>query len=586
MGEIQDAVSKGYFTAELSDIGPKADYGYSLDGGPVRADPRSGWQPEGPEGLSRIVDHDSFTWSDRSWRGIHLPSAVIYELHIGTFTPQGTFDGVIDKLDHLIQLGVSAIEVMPVAEFPGARGWGYDGVNLYAPHHNYGGPEGLRRLVDACHARGVGVILDVVYNHLGPSGNYLGEFGPYFTDRYHTPWGQAVNLDGPGSDEVRRFVIDNAIQWLRDYHCDGLRIDAVHALFDLSEIHILEELSREVGELSAITGWRRWLIAEFDRNDPRLIRSVDAGGFGIDAQWLDDFHHCVHALLTGETDGYYGDFGSLDDLATSLQRAYVYQGRYSVRRNRRHGRPADGLFGSSFIGYTQNHDHIGNRARGDRLASTLSAGRLAAAAALTLSAPFIPMLFQGEEWGASTPFAYFTDHTDPSLADAVRQGRQHEFEAFGWQPHQVPDPQDPATFKASCLDWTEIEDPRHHRLLEWYQALIRLRRSYPELGDGRLDRLRFDSHSENAFSVSRGAISVVVNLGLEETMIAVKDLDGKECHFDIEISSDPSAKAAGTFLTLPADSVSVLSIAPRFPQGHIRAATVGERHLTTTLGEP
>ena len=585
MGRLDDAVSKGWFATEVSDGGPGTDYGYSIDGGPVRADPRSGWQPGGPEGPSRLVDHSSFSWSDQSWRGFHLPSAVLYELHVGTFSPQGTFDGVIAKLDHLIALGVNAVEIMPVAEFPGTRGWGYDGVNLYAPHHSYGGPDGLRRLVDACHARGLGVILDVVYNHLGPSGNYLGEFGPYFTDLYRTPWGQAVNLDGRGSDEVRRFVIDNAIQWLRDYHCDGLRIDAVHALFDLSEIHILEELSNEVRELSAATGWRRWLIAEFDRNDPRLVRDLEAGGYGIDAQWLDDFHHSLHALLTGESDGYYSDFGSLDDLATSLRRAYVYDGRYSAFRDRRHGRAADGLSGSSFIGYSQNHDHIGNRAIGDRLASTLSAGRLSAAAAITLTAPFVPMLFQGEEWGASAPFAYFTDHTDPSLAAAVTEGRRHEFEAFGWECDRVPDPQDPATFDASCLDWTEIESPRHCELLEWHKALIRLRQNYPELSDGRLDMLRFHAHTRDAFSVSRGAVTVAVNLGLEETMIPISDREGNSCRFDIKISSHPECKAMGMLLALPGDSVSVLSTYPSSLSSHFGSAARSSRRPTSTDAE-
>ncbi len=566
MDRMDDATSKGWFETTAVVRAPGFDYGFSLDGGPLRADPRSAWQPEGPEGRSRVVDHGSFAWSDRAWRGFHLPSAVLYEFHVGTFSPEGTFDGAIERLDHLVGLGVSAIEVMPVAEFPGTRGWGYDGVNLFAPHHSYGGPDGLRRLVDACHAHGIAVIVDVVYNHLGPSGNYLGEFGPYFTDRYRTPWGQAVNFDGPGSDEVRRFVIDNAVQWLRDYHCDGLRLDAVHALFDMSELHIVEELSQEVAELSASSRWRRWIIAEFDRNDPRLVRSRDAGGLGVDAQWLDDFHHSLYGLLSGERDGYYRDFGSIGDLAVALSQAYVYQGRYSVARGRRHGRTSDGLSGSSFVGYSQNHDQIGNRARGDRSAENLSAGRLAAAGALTVVAPFVPMLFQGEEWGASARFAYFTDHTDPWLAEAVRDGRRREFEAFGWEPDQVPDPQDLATFEMSRLDWSEVECGSNRRLLDWYRALIAIRRSHPELLDGRLDLLRVEATGEQVFTVSRGAITVAVNLGNDEATLQMPDDGNPDTKFAILVSSNPAARISGAYLALPGDAVSVLSAESGPPQ--------------------
>ena len=579
MEPIDAGPSKGWFETTAVVRAPGLGYGFSLDGGPLRADPRSAWQPEGPEGPSRVVEHGSFTWSDRSWRGFHLPSAVLYELHVGTFSPEGTFDGAIGRLDHLADLGVSAIEVMPVAEFPGTRGWGYDGVNLFAPHHSYGGPDGLRRLVDACHARGIAVILDVVYNHLGPSGNYLGEFGPYFTDRYRTPWGQAVNFDGPGSDEVRRFVIDNAVQWLRDYHCDGLRLDAVHALFDMSELHILEEMSREVAELSSATGWRRWLIAEFDRNDPRLVRSRDAGGLGVDAQWLDDFHHSLYGLLSGERDGYYRDFGSLGDLSTALTQAYVYQGRYSVTRGCRHGRTSDGLSGSSFVGYSQNHDQIGNRAPGDRSAANLSGGRLAAAAALTFVAPFVPMLFQGEEWGASTPFAYFTDHTDPDLAQAVRDGRRREFEAFGWKPDQIPDPEDLATFEMSRLDWSEVRLASHRDLLDWYRALIAIRRSRPELLDGRLDKVFVERAGEQVFTVSRGAITVAANLGNDEAAVPMPGNRVPDSRYAVLVSSNPAARISGDYLTLPGDAVSVLCAESAPPQHYFNPAPSGSGRL-------
>ncbi|HEX9969988.1 MAG TPA: malto-oligosyltrehalose trehalohydrolase, partial [Acidimicrobiales bacterium] len=352
----------GRWAAEVEDAGPGVAYAFVLDGGEPVPDPRSPSQPEGVFGPSVVVDHTAFPWTDTGWRGIHLPSAVLYELHVGTFTPEGTFEAVIEKLDHLVDLGVTAVELLPVNEFSGTRGWGYDGVDLWAPHHHYGGPEGLKLLVDACHHRGLGVILDVVYNHLGPAGNYLGQFGPYFTDRYHTPWGDAVNLDGPGSDEVRAFFVDNACMWLRDYHFDGLRIDAVHALVDTSATHLLEEMAVAVERLAAEQGRPLFLIAESDLNDPRVVRRREVGGYGIDAQWSDDFHHALHAVLTGERDGYYADFGSLGQLAKSLRQAYVYDGGYSPHRRRRHGRSPAGLPPTRFLGYLQNHDQVGNRA--------------------------------------------------------------------------------------------------------------------------------------------------------------------------------------------------------------------------------
>jgi maltooligosyltrehalose trehalohydrolase len=491
-----------------------ARYRFTLDGGPERPDPRSAWQPEGVDGPSALVDHNRFAWGDGAWRGAVLAGSVIYECHIGTFTPEGTFDAAIHRLDHLVELGVGALELMPVAEFPGRRGWGYDGVALWAPHHAYGGPDGLKRLVDAAHARGLAVVLDVVYNHLGPAGNHLGEFGPYFTDRYTTPWGAALNVDGPGSDEVRRFVVDNACMWLEDYHLDGLRLDAVHAIVDQSAYHLLEELADAVAALAARTGRARWLIAESDRNDPRLVRPVAAGGYGLDAVWSDEFHHALHAVLTGERDGYYADFGSLAHLAAAIDGAWVYGRHYSPFRGRHHGRPAGDLDGRHVVVCLQNHDQIGNRARGERIGTLVGPGRLAIGAAVLLSSRYVPMLFQGEEWGASTPWQYFTDHHDPELAAAVRDGRRREFAAFGWDPAQIPDPQDPATSAASTLDWAEAERPGHRELLAWYRRLLALRRELPELADGRRSStsVRY-SDADGWLIVERGAVTVAANLG-------------------------------------------------------------------------
>lgn len=550
------ATAGGWHEADVDDAGPGADYGFSLDGGPVLPDPRSSWQPAGVDGPSRAVDHAAFAWTDAAWRGVHLPSAVLYELHVGTFTPEGTFDTAIARLDHLVDLGVDAVELLPVAQFPGARGWGYDGVDLFAPHASYGGPDGLKRLVDACHARGLGVVMDVVYNHLGPAGNYLGSYGPYFTDRYATPWGQAVNLDGAGSDEVRAFFVDNALMWLRDYHCDGLRLDAVHAILDTSATHLLEEIATRIEALSAALGRPLFAVAESDLNDPRVVRRREVGGYGMDAQWSDDFHHAVHAALTGERDGYYADFGSLADVATALRRAFVYGGDFSAFRGRRHGRIDPALSGSRFLAYAQNHDQVGNRARGERSAALMSPGRLRLAAALVLTSPFVPMLFQGEEWGAGTPFQYFTDHADPALGRAVSDGRRCEFVAFGWEPADVPDPQDPATFQRSKLDWSELGEKEHAAVLDWHRRLIALRRSVPALADGRLDAVecRFDDEG-GSLVVRRGPVTVAGNIGAFPVEVAV---DG-----GVVLASDGAHLGAGGVLRLAPDAVGVVARGPR-----------------------
>jgi len=540
-----------------------ARYGFSLDGGPVRPDPRAASQPEGVHARSAVVDHDDFAWGDGAWRGRPLSSAVLYECHVGTFTPEGTFDAAAGRLDHLVDLGVDAVELLPVAEAPGRWGWGYDGVSLWAPHHRYGGPDGLKRFVDAAHRRDLAVVLDVVYNHLGPSGNYLGELGPYFTDRYRTPWGAAINVDGPGSDEVRRFIVDNACSWLVDYHLDGLRLDAVHAIVDQSAYHLLEELAEAVGRVGETTGVARWVIAESDRNDPRLVRPRRLGGYGLDASWSDEFHHALHAVLTGETDGYYADFGELSHLARALVGGWVYGRHYSAFRDRHHGLPAGDLPGSCFVVCLQNHDQVGNRALGERIAALVSPGRLAAGVALLLGSPYVPMLFQGEEWAASSPWQYFTDHDDPDLAEAVSAGRRREFAAFGWDPATVPDPQDEQTWRRSLLDWDELGRPDHARVLAWYRCLLRLRKEVPELAG--CDRTAAGveySETERWLILRRGRVAVVANLsptprrfalGGPGTLLAAWD-EGSSLDADGELSL-PGEGAAVVALTEPTDRV-------------------------------
>jgi maltooligosyltrehalose trehalohydrolase len=545
----------GWWSVEAPGTPPGTDYAFAVDGGPPLPDPRSPWQPDGVHGRSRLLDHAAFSWTDARWQPPPLAAGVVYELHVGTFTPEGTFEAAIGRLDHLVALGVTHVELMPVAAFSGARGWGYDGVALYAPHHAYGGPEGLKRLVDACHARGLAVLLDVVYNHLGPSGNYLGHYGPYFTDRYRTPWGDAVNLDGPDSDEVRRFFLDNALTWLGDYHIDGLRIDAVHAIVDTSAIHLLEALAAEVAALQARLGRHLVLVAESDLNDPRVIRRPEVGGYGIDAQWNEDFHHALHSALTGERHGYYADFGSLEDVARTLCQGFLYDGRHSAYRRRRHGRPAADLSGHRFLGFVQNHDQIGNRATGDRLSQLVGAGRLRIAAALVFTAPFVPLLFQGEEWGAGTPFLYFTDHDDPDLGRAVREGRQREFAAFGWDPARIPDPQAPETFRRSRLDWAEPRREPHAGLLEWHRRLIRLRRAQPALADGCLERVHV-RHDEAArwIVVERGPITVACNLADAPRRIGLAP--GRPTH--LLLASEAPTMLRADALELPADAVAIL----------------------------
>jgi maltooligosyltrehalose trehalohydrolase len=532
---------------------PGTRYGYSLDGGEVRPDPRSGSQPDGVLGLSEVLDHGAYAWSDAGWKGLTLAGAVLYELHAGTFTPKGTFDGIVDHLPHLVALGVDAIELMPVAEFSGDRGWGYDGADLFAPHHSYGGPAGLKRLVDACHASGLGVVMDVLYNHLGPVGNFLSEFGPYFSDRHQTGWGAGFNFDGHASDEVRRFVLDNALMWLRDYHLDGLRLDAVHAIADESRLHVLEQLATEVDALSSELRRATFVIAESDLNDPRYVRSRDAGGFGLDAAWSDDWHHALHTALTGERTGYYEDFGSLEILSKVLRQAWAYDGEWSTHRQKIRGGSTAGLPAHSFVIALQNHDQVGNRATGDRLGALVKEGALKAAAALLLTAPFTPMLFQGEEWAASSPFAYFTDHADPRLGQAVSEGRRSEFARFGWDPDRVLDPQDPQTFGRSKLIWAELDVPFHHRMLEWYRKLILLRRrlATPRGSAGEGLHVEVDQQARTV-AFQRDRIIVNVNLGERDWACAMSGSDR------LLMASDPAIKPHDGSLCMPPSSVVIL----------------------------
>ena len=494
------------------------DYAFVLDDGPPLPDPRSPWQPSGVHGPSRTVDHSRFSWTDHGWQTPPLASAIFYELHIGTFTPEGTFDAAIARIPHLLDLGITHIELMPVAEFPGDWGWGYDSVDLYAPHHSYGGPDGLKRLVNALHASGLAVVLDVVYNHFGPTGTYWRRFGPYFNDEYHTPWGAAVNLCGPDSDPVRAFLIDNALMWLRDYHFDGLRIDAVHALVDTSATHFLEELMARVTSLEAEQGRHLAVIAESDLNDPRLVRSRDLGGFGLSAQWSDDFHHALHTVLTGERRGYYQDFGSLKQLAKAIELGFVYDGCYSAFRRRRHGRALEAVPLTRLLGYLQNHDQVGNRAAGDRIGALASTGLLKIGAALVLLGPFVPMIFQGEEWAAGTPFAYFTNHQDPEVAKAVTEGRRREFAAFGWPTDQIPDPQARETFRRSKLNWAEIRRAGHRDMLAWYRDLIRLRKDTPELRSAPA-KIRWIDEAKKLLVMDRGGIQMACNFGAAEVTV-------------------------------------------------------------------
>jgi len=545
----------GWWRRDVAEAHPGMDYAFFIDDDPKPyPDPRAQWQPNGVHQRSRIYDQSVFAWSDQGFRPTPLASAIIYELHIGTFTSQGTFASAIEKLKYLADLGVTHVELMPVAAFAGNRGWGYDGVALYAVHAPYGEPDALKGFVNAAHNSGLAVVLDVVYNHFGPVGNYSGKFGPYLTEAHRTPWGGAVNLEESGSDQVRRFFCDNARMWLRDFHIDGLRLDAVHAFVDRSAIHFLEQLSVEVDAMQAELNRSLVLIAESDLNDPRIVTPRECGGLGMDAQWSDDFHHALFSVLSGESQGgYYEDFGQLSHLAKSLQSTYVYDGIYSKYRNRIHGRPVVDLPRSKFIGFIQNHDQVGNRAIGDRLSEVAGFDRAKIGAALLLASPFVPLLFQGEEWAASSPFQYFADHDDPAMARLVREGRRQEFTSFGWAPNSIPDPGALDTFERSKLNWQEQDVGYHREMLEWYRALIKLRRDTPALNEAgsRQVRVQWDEVSKMIL-VAHGGIVVSCNLSSNAQRVEVPD--DKE----ILLASRKGVRLESHAIDLPSNSVVIL----------------------------
>jgi maltooligosyltrehalose trehalohydrolase len=557
---------RGYWQVTAEDVPLDCAYRYRLNGSRSRPDPASRVQQEGVHGSSRFDDPHSFRWNDASWRGIELESMVMYELHVGTFTPEGTFEAIIPRLDELSAVGVNAIELMPVAQFPGERNWGYDGVYPFAVQYSYGGPQGLKHLVQECHARGMAVLLDVVYNHLGPEGNYLEEFGPYFTDRYRTPWGKAVNFDGPDSDEVRNFFIENALFWFECYHLDALRLDAVHGIYDMSAVPFLQELAQRVDAFSRTAGRRHYLIAESDLNDTRIIRPPELGGFGIDAQWCDDFHHSIHTLLAGDRSGYYEDFGSLEDLVKSFREGFVYSGQYSRYRRRRHGNSTTTCPTRRFVVSSQNHDQIGNRLLGDRLPSLVSFEAVKLAAAAVILSPHIPLFFMGEEYAEEAPFLYFVDHSDPQLLEAVRKGRREEFGAFRWEG-EPPDPADAQTFLRSKLRWEERSSHKHKTVLEYYRQLLALRKEIPALAHPSLEHVEavgFESartvllrrwwrrsHVVALFNFSKAASALEIPLPAGAWNIV---LDSADTTWGGEGSSVPRVVRSGDRITLSPQS--------------------------------
>ena len=542
-------------TIETADWG--SDYAFLLDDDMTPLpDPRGMEAVHGVHGPSRLYDQHAFPWHDANWKGYPLPAAVIYEIHIGTFTKAGTFDSAIERLPYLRDLGITHVELMPVAEFPGDFGWGYDGVGLFAVTSIYGGPDGLKRFVNACHQNGLAVVLDVVYNHFGPVGAYANRFGPYLTNKHITPWGDAVNFEEGGSDEVRRFFIDNALMWFRDFHCDGLRLDATHEYMDRSAIHFMEQLSAAAENMSAVVGRRLILIAESDLNNPDTVRSREAGGYGMDAQWSDDFHHSLFTVLQKEEagKGYYDDFGSFDFLAKSITSMFVYDGQYSKYRGRSHGRPVEGLSAHHFITFIQNHDQIGNRAIGDRIEHIVGMERAKVAAGLVLTAPSLPMLFQGEEFAASTPFQYFAHHEDSEMARAVSTGRKKDFACFGWTEDEIPDPEDKATFERSKLDWSELDKGKHAEMLDWTRKLIHLRHCSLSLNDGDLGHTIVDvDGKEQWLLMKRGLVHVALNLGKGTKSFPMPD--GAK----LLLASNASVTVDSGQVLLPPDTLAILS---------------------------
>jgi len=541
-------VERGYWRAEVEDIPAGTRYLYILDESVERPDPASFYQPKGVHGPSEVVDHAEFEWNDADWSPPATHQMIIYELHIGTFTEEGTFDGAIAKLDHLVELGINMVELMPVAQFSGWRNWGYDGVYPYAVQNSYGGPNALKRFVNECHRRGIGVILDVVYNHLGPEGNYLRDFGPYFTDSYSTPWGEAINLDGPYSDEVRDFFINNAIYWMEQYHIDALRLDATHTIFDMRPEHFLSELKRRTTERASQLKRRFYLIAETNLNDPKLVRPSSKGGYGLDGMWNEDFHHSIHSFLTGQRDGYYVDYGKMEHILKCLNDGFTYTGQYSEFRKRSHGAPVSDIAYHRFIAFLQNHDQVGNRPLGERLSVLVPFQALKAAAVVLFLSPFVPLIFMGEEFAEENPFFYFIDHQDPALVKAVREGRKKEFEDFHW-PESPPDPKAEKTFYRSKINWQRLNMSREKGLFELYRQLIRLRKEESALkntiadsivADAEATVLKIERRSESYEEVIVG----LVNLGPEGQSVRLPDAD-------IVLLSTEEERFAGSRQTLP-----------------------------------
>lgn len=540
----------GYWRAKAERLTPGALYFYRINNDEDRPDPASHFQPLGVHGPSAVVAHDEFEWSDQAWTGVPQERLVIYELHTGVFTPEGTFDAVIPRLPELRALGVTAIELMPVAEFPGERNWGYDGVYPFSAHHAYGGPEGLKRLVNACHEAGLAVILDVVYNHLGPEGNYLWRFGPYFTGKYQTPWGSALNFDDAWSDGVRNYFIENALHWLGVYHMDGLRLDAVHAIRDTSARHFLQELAERTAEFSERRGRKFLLLAESDSNDPRFLRPKEMGGFGLDAQWLDDFHHSLLTLLTEDRNGYYGDYGKVAHYVKAVRDGFVYSGEYSNHRRRRHGASSADRPGSQFVVFARNHDQAGNRMLGERLSKLVSFDALKLAAGAVSLSPFIPLLFMGEEYAEEAPFLYFVSHGDAELIRAVREGRKAEFKAFQWAG-EPPDPQAVETFLRSKLDWDRRNHGRGRALREFYRELLRLRRETPALAA--LDKNSLEIHGRE-----EPRLVLLRRWSAESQVFLVMNFDRREAKFNapppyggwkkLLDSADEEWEGSGSFL--------------------------------------
>ncbi len=553
----------GYWSARLDGIKPGDLYLFRLDGDKTLPDVASFQQPDGVHKASAVVDLSSFNWSDTGWKGLPLEEMIIYELHIGTFTVAGTFLSAIEKLDHLKELGINTIEIMPVAQFPGQRNWGYDGVYPHAVQHNYGGIDGLKQFVNAAHSKGLAVLLDVVYNHIGPEGNYLEAYGPYFTDKYRTPWGKALNYDGEYSDGVRDFFLQNAWLWLYNCHIDGLRLDAVHAIYDSSALHFLEQLNQLKRTVQKQSGSKKVLIAEFDLNNPKYALPETQGGFGLDGQWIDEFHHAMHALITGELNGYYEDFGTLEHLHKAFTTGYVYTGEYSKTRKRKFGVKPAGLQPSQFVSFSQNHDHIGNRMIGDRLTATLNENQLRLIAASYLLAPFVPLVFMGEEYGEKNPFQYFVDHGDPALVEAVRRGRKEEFSYFQKEGQEVPDPFDENTFSRSTLSW-KLKDEEHRRMFEYYKELIHIRKTHGAFRDNSWKGIKvWELQGNNkviAFERNHNGCKALVVLNYEANDSRLSLEVPATLFFTSTDYASASGSADGNVVTLPAFSATIFNL--------------------------